>query len=160
MSKRTLMFSLALAASAFVARPAAATPAFQAAFMKHYVTNSKNEDWVKLAKEAKCNICHQGPKVEPKNIHHNAYGKELMKLLEAKKDNKNAKKIQEALQKVAKIHTDSKDKKSPTFGELIEKGKLPGGDLKESKRALTDEEKAKDDAQIEKIKEERAKQSK
>jgi hypothetical protein len=160
MSKPTLTLLLASVVSVIGFRHATATPAFQAAFMKKYVTNSKDEDWSKLAKQAKCNICHLGPKVNAKDVHHNAYGKELMKLLEAKKDNKNAKKIQEALDKVAKIHTDPKDKKSPTYGELIEQGKLPGGDLEESKRELTDEEKAKDNEQIEKIKEERTKQAK
>jgi hypothetical protein len=159
MSKPTLTLFVASIVFGVGLRHATATPAFQAAFTKAYVTDNKDEEFVKLAKEAKCNICHQG-KVNPKNIHHNAYGKELMKLLEAKKDNKNAKKIQEALEKVAKVHTDAKDKKSPTYGELIAKGKLPGGELKESKRELTDEEKAKDDEQIAKIKEERAKQSK
>jgi hypothetical protein len=147
---RKLALTLLLAAlvtACLGVRPAAAIAPFQAAFMKEYITNHKDKEYAKYVKtEAKCNICHRG-KVNPKNIHHNAYGKELVKLLDAKKDAKDQKKIQAALQKVAKMHSDPKDEKSPTYGELIAASKLPGGDLKESKRELTDEEKEKEAAE-------------
>ncbi len=35
-------------------------------------------------------------------------------------------KIKDLLEKAAKEHSDANDDKSPTFGELIKEGKLPG----------------------------------
>ena len=154
---RKLALTLLLAAFGLTClgiRPAMAIAPFQMAFMKEYVNDHKDKEFAKYVKtQAKCNVCHRG-KVNPKNIYHNAYGKELVKLLDAKKDAKNQKKIQAALQKVAKMHTDPKDPKSPTYGELIAKSKLPGGDLKESQRELTDEEKKKEAAEHAKLEEE------
>ena len=138
-------------------RPAAATAVFQGAFIREYINNHKDPEFAKFVKQkAKCNVCHRG-KATPKNVWHNAYGKELVKLLDPKKDARNKEKIQKALQTVAKIHTDAKDEKSPTYGDLIEKGELPGGDLKESQRELTDEEKAKETEEHEKLEAEAAK---
>jgi hypothetical protein len=143
---RKLALTLLLAAYAIVCagvRPAAAIAPFQAAFIKEYINNHKDKEFAKYVKtQAKCNICHQG-KATPKNVYHNAYGKELVKLLDPKKDGRDQKKIQAALQKVAKMHTNPKDPKSPTYGELIAKSKLPGGDLKASQKELTDEAKKK-----------------
>lgn len=112
---------------------------FQVEFYKLYLTDHPDKEFVAYAKkEAKCNICHQGKKPGP---HHNAYGEHLEELLDAKTDKKDKKKIQEALEKVAKMHSDPNDDKSPTYGELIAKSKLPGGDLEKSKEEPKEEEK-------------------
>jgi len=114
---------------------------FQAAFIKEYINDHPDKDFQKYVKtKAKCHICHQG-KVTPKTVHHNAYGKELVKLLDAEKDKKDTKKIKEALDKVAKMHSDPKDEKSPTYGELIKESKLPGGKLEDSQKEVEEETK-------------------
>ncbi|MEM8947045.1 MAG: hypothetical protein AAGD11_17860, partial [Planctomycetota bacterium] len=87
-------------------------------------------DFAKSVLEAKCYVCHQGRKKKNRN----AYGSELAKLLDKKKDAKNPKKIIEALEKVAKLPSDAKDKDSPTFGDLIKAGRLPGGSLSDAKK--------------------------
>ncbi len=73
-------------------------------------------------KEAKCNVCHVGPKKQDRN----AYGMALSELLDKKDDAKNPEKIKAALETVAKMKSGGAD--SPTFGELIESGKLPAGE--------------------------------
>jgi hypothetical protein len=121
----------------FAVQSAHATPPFQAEFIKLYVKDHSNEEFAKMVKtKAKCHTCHQGKKVGP---HHNAYGKQLAELLDAKTDKKDVEKIKGALEKVAKMHSDPKDDKSPTFGELIAKGELPGGDLEKSKEEPKEE---------------------
>lgn len=116
-----------------LAEPALAIKQFSDEFMKLYDVDSKAEnksDFAKAVLEAKCYTCHQGKKSKKNR---NRYGAELAKLLDKKKDAKNPEKIAEALGKVAKMHVVAKDEKSPTYGELIKAGKLPGGPLKEVK---------------------------
>jgi hypothetical protein len=123
------------------AEQAFAIAQFQAAFIKEYINTHPDKEFQKYVKtKAKCHICHQG-KVTPKNVHHNAYGKHLVELLDPKEDKKDAKKIKEALDKVAKMHSDPKDEKSPTYGDLIKKSQLPGGKLEDSQKE-PEEEKA------------------
>jgi len=115
-------------------RPALGVLQFQKEFLRLYNIDRKQEkksDYAKAVLKAKCFVCHQGKKTK-KN--HNPYGNELKKLLDAKKDKKNPEKIAAAIEKVAELHTDPKDKKSPTYGELIKAGKLPGGPLEEAKK--------------------------
>jgi hypothetical protein len=76
------------------------------------------------AKEAKCNVCHKGTKKTDRN----AYGNALDSLLDKKTDMKDAAKIRDALDKVADMKSNPNDPNSPTFGELIRQGKLPGGE--------------------------------
>lgn len=109
-----------------------ALPQFQKEFLKRYKIDdkNKNQEFVKLVKKTKCNVCHFGKKKKNRN----AYGEELSKLLDKKKDKKNVEKIQKSLEKVEKMHTKPKDKKSPTYGDLIKKGKLPALPPKEEKK--------------------------
>jgi hypothetical protein len=51
--------------------------------------------------------------------------------LDRKKDIRDAAKIKAALEKVAKMHSDPEDDKSPTYGEMIAASELPGGSLEE-----------------------------
>lgn len=73
-----------------------------------------------LEGKSNCNVCHQGKNRKNRN----AYGKAIAKFLE-KGDDKKPEKIVAALKKAAEEHSDPDDANSPTFGELIEQGKLP-----------------------------------
>lgn len=142
MQKKILMVAVSAFAISGLAAPALAIKQFSDEFLKLYKVDSKAEEKSEFAKavlEAKCFTCHQGRKSKKNR---NAYGAELAKLLDRKKDAKNPEKIVEALEKVAKMHTDPDDEKSPTYGDLIKAGKLPGGPLKDAK-----EEPKKDDGE-------------
>ena len=137
MPKFALILSFVIMAAG--AEQALAIAQFQAAFIKEYINTHPDKEFQKYVKtKAKCHICHQG-KVTPKNVHHNAYGKHLVDLLDPKEDKKDLKKIKEAFDKVAKMHSDPEDEKSPTYGDLIKEGKLPGGSLEESQKEPADE---------------------
>ena len=75
---------------------------------------------------AKCNVCHAGTSKKERN----AYGNALAELLDKKEDAKNVEKIRKALETVAAMPSDPAKADAPTFGALIEQGKLPGGDAK------------------------------
>ena len=124
---------VAIIALGVMSQPALAVKAFSDQFMKLYKVDKKAEKQTEFSEavlKAKCFTCHQGKKKKDRNL----YGMELSVLLDKKKDAKNPEKIVEALEKVATMHSDPKDKKSPTFGELIKAGKLPGGSLEDCKK--------------------------
>lgn len=112
--------------------PAFAIKQFGEAWGEFYVKDSKNEEFKKLAVEAKCNVCHIDGENKKK---HNPYGVEVHKLLH-KKDfpadrfktdaAKCKAEIEAALKKVEEV----KAKDGKTFGEIIKAGQLPGGDVK------------------------------
>jgi len=133
MQKLVLMLIVGAVAMGGLTRPALAIKQFNDEFKKLYKVDKESvekSDFEKAVLEAKCFVCHQGKKKKNRN----AYGMELSKLLHKKKDAKNPEKIIEALEKVAKLHTDAKDEKSPTYGDLIKAGKLPGGSLEDAKK--------------------------
>ena len=119
-------------------RPALAIPPFSKEFEAKYVkpdsADEKEKAFAAAAtnmKTGKCNVCHAPGDKKVRN----AYGKQLSMLL--KKDNFKAERLKDdgdkakaeiiaALDAVAALK--SGDDKSPTFGELIAQGKLPGGD--------------------------------
>jgi cytochrome c2 len=103
---------------------------FEAKYVKKETKDAKEKAFAEAVAKAKCNVCHEGKKKSDRN----AYGKELAKLLDKKADKDNIEKIKKSLEKVAKAKVDPKDKKSPTFGELIKEGKLPGGDPEAKKK--------------------------
>ncbi|MFM8733846.1 MAG: hypothetical protein ACKOC8_01420 [Pirellulales bacterium] len=72
---------------------------------------------------AKCNVCHAGKSKKERN----AYGNALAERLDKETDKKDVAKIQAALKEVAGLPSDPAKADSPTFGSLIEEGKLPGG---------------------------------
>jgi len=96
---------------------------------------AKEPTFAELATGAKtkCFVCHQGKKKKDRN----PYGIALSELL-TKKDKKDTEKIVKALKAVDKIHTNPKDEKSPTYGELIKAGKLPGGSLEDAMKSPKD----------------------
>jgi adenosylmethionine-8-amino-7-oxononanoate aminotransferase len=73
---------------------------------------------------AKCNVCHVGKDKKQRN----SYGEALAERLDKKEDAKNVEKIKQALGEVAALSSDPAKADAPTFGKLIEDGKLPGGD--------------------------------
>jgi hypothetical protein len=143
MRKLVLPVLLALAIGVSVdVRPAQAIAQFQAVFIKEYITDHKDKDFAKYVKtKVRCHVCHQGKSVSAKNLHHNAYGKHLIDLLDAEKDKKDVDKIKAAIEKVNKMHSDPKDEKSPTYGELLDKSILPGGELEDVKKDPEEEKK-------------------
>jgi hypothetical protein len=100
---------------------------FRDAFVATYVkSDSKSPSdlaWASAVKSAKCLICHLPENKKKRNL----YGQQLGKLLDRKKDKDNAAKIRAALETVAALKANPADPQSPTFGELIHQGKLPGG---------------------------------
>ena len=110
-----------------LALPAKADKAFRDEFIAKYVKpNSKDPKDVAFAQaceQAKCTICHEGLNKKKRNV----YGQELAKLLKRDAEKENKPKIRSALDKVAALKANPKDPKSPTFGDLIKAGKLPGG---------------------------------
>lgn len=134
MQKMVLTLLVGILATCGVSQSAFALKQFNDEFKKVYdVSKSKAEEskFAKAVLDAKCYLCHQGRKSKKNR---NSYGAELAKLLDKKKDKSNKKKMAEAFAKVAKLPTDPKDKQSPTFGDLIKAGKLPGGPLADSKK--------------------------
>jgi hypothetical protein len=125
MPRRSLIVRIALygvvLAVASQAREAFAIKQFSDQFKEVYV-----KEGTPLAAEveaAKCNVCHKGKSKKDRN----AYGEALAKLLDKKEDKTNVEKIREALATVAKESSDPSNPSAPTFGALIEGGKLPGG---------------------------------
>ncbi len=114
-------------------RPAHAIKPFSDGFSASYVKKDSKEkpdaEFAKLIAETKCNVCHMGK--SKKDL--NPYGVELSKLLDKKADKADEDKIKSVLVKVEKLPINPKDKKSPTFGDLIKSGKLPGGKPVEKK---------------------------
>jgi hypothetical protein len=124
-----LSFFTALVLVLAARHPADAHPEYQREFQNAYAKKPDvDKEFKKLVRTAKCYICHQG-KEDRKN--YNVYGKAMTAhLVEA--DKKNKKKISKALETVAAELSSGEG--SPTFGELIAKGELPGGPLEESKK--------------------------
>ncbi len=121
--KRLFVVSFVFVFAAVVwVRATSAIPAFQKEFYAKYLTDDTNEEYVTTVKEAKCFLCHVGKKKKNRNV----YGEALSELLDKKKDKKDKEKIQAALDQVAEMKVEDKDD-SPTFGDLIREGKLPGG---------------------------------
>jgi hypothetical protein len=101
---------------------------FKQEFENKYVKETPTTDAEKSLKEAyeaaSCGVCHTGPQGKNKKDR-NSYGKALAQLL-TKADKQNVAKIKTALDTVAAQKSDLADPNSPTFGELISSGKLPG----------------------------------
>ena len=131
MPKFAVVLLVTLLATLSLARPAQAIPQFQKEFLTLYASD-KTTAFAKEAKKAGCFLCHQGKLRK----NHNSYGIHLVDLLDKKADMKNPKKIVEALKKVEAMHSVEGDDKSPTYVELINEGKLPGGSLEDAKKEL------------------------
>jgi cytochrome c553 len=128
-------YIVALAVACFAttcATPAFAKKQFNDQFKKIYAGDKANEDFVKLVKEAKCNVCHV--KGEKKKVR-NTYGKALHEAVEkaefpVKEFKKDQEKYAEQLKEIFKKIEDSKsgDKEHETFKARMKANLLPGGD--------------------------------
>ncbi len=96
---------------------------FVAKYVKPDSTDPKDQAFKATVEKVRCNVCHVGRTKKNRNL----YGQALDKLLDRQADKENKPKIQAALDTVAKQHSNPDDPKSPTFGELIQQGKLPAG---------------------------------
>jgi cytochrome c2 len=94
---------------------------FDAKYVKTAPATPEETALAAAVTKVKCNVCHVGKKKTDRN----AYGNALSELLDRKKDYKNKAKINEALDKVAAMKSNPDDPNSPTFGDLINQGKLP-----------------------------------
>ena len=103
------------------ARPAFAIKQFFDEFKAVYVKDGS--PLAAAVETAKCNVCHKGKSKKDRN----AYGDALAERLDKKEDAKNVDKIRKALEEVAALPSDPAKADSPTFGQLIADGKLPGG---------------------------------
>jgi cytochrome c553 len=101
---------------------------FDEKYVKKGSADPKDQAFEAAVKKANCLVCHakNAEGKEDKKIR-NAYGKALDVLLDKKTDAKDVAKIQGALDTVAKEKSNPDDPNSPTFGDLIASGKLPGG---------------------------------
>ena len=104
---------------------AKADPAFRKEFEVRYVQKDSSDPmdqaFAEKVKKVKCNVCHIGKNRKNRN----AYGTELSKLLDRKKDRRNKAKIQQALQTVGAMKVNADEENSPTFNELFAQGELP-----------------------------------
>ena len=94
---------------------------FVAKYVKPDSTDEKEKAFAKAAQAAKCNICHQGKTKTVRNV----YGRALSRFL-SEDDAENKERIRAALDKAAQVKSNPDDPHSPTFGDLIKAGKLPG----------------------------------
>jgi hypothetical protein len=112
-----------------LARPGNATQSYADEFKAIYVHPDKKDrvsvSLTEAVKKAGCTLCHLSGKT--KKGRYNTYGQQLAKLLK-KGDDKDKKKVREALIKVFNMPTDPSNTQSPTFGSRIHRGKLPAGD--------------------------------
>jgi Leucine Rich Repeat (LRR) protein len=115
---------------------------FQAKYVKADSADEKDKAFANtVTQTAKCNVCHVAGQDKKAR---NAYGKQLAMLL--KKDNFKAERLKAEAEKctaeiVAALDAvaamKSAEGESPTFGELIAQGKLPGGDVKPADAAAS-----------------------
>ena len=108
------------------AAPADPFDEFKAVYVKPDSANPAEKALAAEVETAKCNVCHKGSSKKERN----GYGDALADRLDKKEDAKNVEKIRKALETVAAMPSDPAKADAPTFGALIEQGKLPGGEVK------------------------------
>jgi len=138
------VFGIALSAALVLVvciQQAAAIAPFKKVFFDVYVKPDSSNPAEKAFAEAaeskatgECWLCHAKWKGADKHVRNN-YGKALSALLDKKnfsserreaEPEKCDQEIRDALEKTAKVKSDPNDPNSPTFGDLIKSGKLPG----------------------------------
>lgn len=133
--KRRVLFLFPTAVALVILLGPAAPPAkaikpffeeFEAVYLKRDSSDAKDKSFVAVVEKAKCNVCHEGKSKKERNI----YGMALDMLLDKKADKDDKEKIKKALATVAELKSDPVKSDSPTFGQLIAQGKLPGGEAK------------------------------
>jgi len=138
------LFGIALSAALVLVvstEQVAAIAPFKKVFFDVYVkpdsTDPAEKAFAEVAESkatGECWVCHAKWKGADKHVRNN-YGKALSALLDKKnfsserreaEPDKCEQEIRDALEKTNKLKSDPNDPNSPTFGELIKSGKLPG----------------------------------
>jgi hypothetical protein len=125
------LFALVVASSTFLGLQvdtAQSRPQYLGAFKKMYTKpdgSPEEKAFLVEVNTAKCSVCHEGDSKKNRN----SYGKELAKIF-IPPNQKDPAKIDEAFEKVAGMHVDPNNPSSPTYGDLIKQGKLPGAENK------------------------------
>lgn len=102
--------------------PAHAVPEFRERFLEMYTDQTQLHDpWTAKINNAKCAVCHAGPRTKQLNI----YGQQLQRYLDAGMHRKDHQRIDATLRAVGKEHVDPQDPLSPTFGDRLRRGLLP-----------------------------------
>ena len=119
-------------AGALSLRGAGAVKPFLEQFKAVYVNPRTTDHTMRLfnaAVEKKgCTLCHGGTAAKP--TVNNAYGEQLKKLLNGKRDGGNPQAIRSALKIVARMHSDPANPSSPTSAQRLKQGKLPVGEIR------------------------------
>ena len=141
MRYRYLLIAAPLLFALTATRPAFAILQFSKVFKKDYLDNHADKKFAAEASKApnSCMVCHQGKNRK----HRNAFGQEVAKLLDKKKDAKDEAKISASIKKVLAMHVDPKDEKSETYLDRVKAGKYPGGELADLKKEPKESEEKK-----------------
>jgi hypothetical protein len=132
MRYRCLLIAASLLMAGTTMRPAVAIMPFYNVFKKEYLDDHPKKEFVEEVTKAsnRCLVCHQGKNRK----HRNAFGQELAKLLDKKKDAKDTEKISASIKKVLAMHVDPKDEKSETYLDRVKAGKWPAGELEDLRK--------------------------
>jgi cytochrome c2 len=122
------------------ARSADARLQFYQEYKKMYLESHPDKKYVAEVDKGmnKCFVCHQGRKSKKNR---NPFGQLLAEQFGKKKNEKDKKKIDEAIKKIAEAHVNAKDKKSETYVDRIKASKWPAGELKQLMEEPKDEKK-------------------
>ncbi|MFO0789734.1 MAG: hypothetical protein U0805_09765 [Pirellulales bacterium] len=144
MRYRCLLIAAAVVIAFGVTRPASAILPFYNQFKKDFLDDHPDKKFVEevTSGQNKCLICHQGTKSKKNK---NAFGVEVGKLLDKKKDAKDTEKISASLKKALAAHVDPKDEKSDTYMDRIKASKWPGGNLEDLKKEPKDSKESEGD---------------
>ncbi|HEX4146249.1 MAG TPA: hypothetical protein VHY91_22295 [Pirellulales bacterium] len=124
--------------------PVHAYPDFFKEFEKKYTKEApatpEETQFKETITTTKCGICHQGKTKKVRNTYGKAVegfipevvGKPTLTKEDKDALKKDTVKINALLDKAAEVHSDAANPQSPTFGDLIKAGKLPGKDVEVS----------------------------
>lgn len=125
-------FGLSLACSLLLVSPAFATNEFSKEWKDHYTGEGANEEFVKEARKAGCNVCHvKGEKKTARNEYGTAI-KEFLKKEDFTKEwvAANPDKAKELIVAGLKKAGEKKSKDGKTFAEKLKANTLPATDAK------------------------------
>lgn len=125
-------FALTLGFTLLLVAPAFATNEFSKEWKTHYTGEGANEEFVKTARKAGCNVCHVKGE---KKTERNEYGKAVSELLKKEDFTKewvaaNPEKATELIVAGLKKAGEKKSSDGKTFADKLKAGELPATDSK------------------------------
>ncbi len=126
MKKVLLNFCLAAFFISLLAAPALGIAPFNLQWRRKYLDKNTNEEFVKVAKAANCNVCHNPSDKAKKET--NDYGKAVAKFLQKAEYEKFKGKLEESKKYIFEGLDKAEAEKAAdgtTYGEKIKAGKLP-----------------------------------